>query len=78
MKKVEPMSRTSAISEVSGAVWQVLVAVGDSVEEHQELMVIESMKMEIPVLAPKAGRVSEVLVQPADPVAADQIVAWIE
>nr|WP_273546371.1 MULTISPECIES: acetyl-CoA carboxylase biotin carboxyl carrier protein subunit [unclassified Xanthobacter] len=72
------MSKTSAISEVSGSVWQVLVAVGDSVEEHQELMVIESMKMEIPVLAPKAGRVSEVLVQPADPVAADQIVAWIE
>lgn len=72
------MSRTAAISEVSGAVWQVLVSVGDQVAEFQELMVIESMKMEIPVLAPKAGRVAELLVAEKDAVAAEQIVAWID
>lgn len=72
------MAKSAAISEVSGTVWKVLVAVGDTVSEYQELMLIESMKMEIPVLAPKAGRIAELLVAEADAVAAEQPVAWID
>ncbi len=72
------MARSAVISEVSGAVWKVLAAVGDQVEEYQELMLIESMKMEIPVLAPKAGRLAELLVGEGDAVAADQTIAWID
>jgi len=71
------MSRTPVLSEVSGAVWQVLVAVGDPVAEYQELMIIESMKMEIPILAPRAGTVVEILIGETDAVAAEQTVAWI-
>lgn len=72
------MNRTAVLSEVSGTVWQVLVAVGDAVEEFQELVLIESMKMEIPVLAPRAGRVTEILVAEKASVAAEQTVAWID
>jgi acetyl-CoA carboxylase biotin carboxyl carrier protein len=72
------MNKAAATSDVSGTVWQVLVAVGDTVSEYQELILVESMKMEIPVLAPRAGTVSEILVKETDAVAAEQIVAWIE
>ncbi len=72
------MTKAAATSDVSGTVWQVLVAVGDAVSEYQELILVESMKMEIPVLAPRAGTVSEILVKETDAVAAEQIVAWIE
>ena len=71
------MAKTAATSDVSGTVWQVLVAVGDAVEENQELILVESMKMEIPVLAPKAGTVVEILVKETEAVAAEQIVVWI-
>ena len=71
------MSRTPVKCEVSGVVWQVLVSKGDEVSEHQELMLVESMKMEIPVLAPRAGRIEEILVGETTAVASDQIVAWI-
>lgn len=50
------------LAELSANVWKILVAVGDQVEEEQELMILESMKMEIPVLASSAGTVVEVLV----------------
>lgn len=72
------MSRSPVLSDVSGAVWKILVSVGDTVGEYQELMLIESMKMEIPVLAPRDGRVAELLVAEGDAVAAEQIVAWID
>ncbi len=72
------MSKTAATSDVSGTIWQVLVAIGDTVSEFQELILVESMKMEIPVLAPRAGTISEILVKETDAVAAEQIVAWIE
>ena len=44
-------------SPVSGSVWQHSVAEGDTVVPGQTLMVLESMKMEIPVVATKAGTV---------------------
>jgi biotin carboxyl carrier protein len=50
-------------------VWQVRVAVGDHVAVDDELVVLESMKMEIPVVAPRAGTVTSVHVVANDRVA---------
>ena len=53
-------------STVSGIVLQVLVAPGDPISIDQEVAIIESMKMEIPVAAEIAGTVDEVLVLEGD------------
>jgi acetyl-CoA carboxylase biotin carboxyl carrier protein len=57
---------TTIRSEIPATVWQVNVRVGDTVEPGDELIVLESMKMEIPVVAPAAGTVSAVHVASAD------------
>ena len=49
-------------SELIGAVWKVQVAVGDQVAAGTTLMLLESMKMEIPVDAPMAGEIAEIRV----------------
>ena len=49
---------TEVRAEMAANVWKVLVAEGDDVTEGTELLVLESMKMEIPVLAERAGTVS--------------------
>ena len=61
-------------SEVTGTVWKVLVSPGQSVEADEVLAIVESMKMEIPIAAERAGQLSEVLVAEGDPVAEDQVV----
>ena len=50
------------LSEISGSVWKVEVQPGHAVQAGQTLLVVESMKMEIPVEAPAAGTVREVRV----------------
>lgn len=50
-------------------VWQIAVAVGQTVEEGEVLMILESMKMEIPVETPAAGTVTALLVAEKDQVA---------
>jgi len=47
-----------------GSILELLVAAGDQVSDGQEILVIESMKMEIPLESPAAGSVQEVLVEP--------------
>ena len=49
---------------MAGSVKELLVAVGDNVGEGAELLIIESMKMEIPLESPVAGRIAEILVTP--------------
>jgi len=56
-------------SEIAGSVWKIEVAVGDSVGEEDPLIILESMKMEIPLLAPRAGLVKEILVAEGDRIA---------
>ena len=72
------MAEENVESEVTGTVWKVLVEVGSQVAEEEPLMILESMKMEIPVEAPCAGKVSQLLVNPEDPVEEGQIVAVLE
>lgn len=50
-------------SQIMGSVWKIETSVGAEVEEEDVLLIIESMKMEIPVEAPEAGRVAEIRVQ---------------
>jgi acetyl-CoA carboxylase biotin carboxyl carrier protein len=54
---------------VTGNVWKIEVAVGDAVAEEEEIMVLESMKMEIPVEAEVAGTVAKLLCAEGDSVA---------
>jgi acetyl-CoA carboxylase biotin carboxyl carrier protein len=72
------MARIEIKSEKTGKVWKVIAQTGDRVEEGDTLIVIESMKMEIPVISEDAGTVKEVLVKEKDPVAEGQVVAVIE
>jgi acetyl-CoA carboxylase biotin carboxyl carrier protein len=57
------MAELKVLSEVTGSVWKILVAVGDSVTLDTPVACVESMKMEIPVLAPDDGVVVEIVVQ---------------
>jgi len=65
-------------SEVQGNVWKVMVAEGTEVAAGDVLLIIESMKMEIPVEAPADGRVLKLLVHPEDVVAEDQLLVVLE
>ncbi len=56
-----------------GKVIEILVTVGVQVATGDEVIVIESMKMEIPVTAPRAGRVAAIAVAPGDQVQADDL-----
>jgi biotin carboxyl carrier protein len=60
-----------------GRVLEVLVAAGSNVGAGDELVVIESMKVEIPVAAPVAGRVSHVAVAPGAQVQADDLLVTL-
>lgn len=55
-------------SEVTGNVWKVEVTVGQQVAEGDTLVIIESMKMEIPVEAPSSGTVREIHVKEGEPI----------
>ncbi len=72
------MANIEVESEVQGNVWKVEVAVGDQVALGDVLIILESMKMEIPVEAPAAGRILELRVKPEDSVAEDEVLAVIE
>ena len=67
-----------AKSEVTGSVWKIISKPGDSVAEGDTLMILESMKMEIPVLAEEPGTVKEILVTEGQPVSEGQAVAVLE
>ena len=57
-----PLATIDVAAPMAGSVKELLVAIGDSVTTDQELLIIESMKMEIPLESPAAGRVAEILV----------------
>jgi acetyl-CoA carboxylase biotin carboxyl carrier protein len=63
------MAELRVKSEIAGSVWKIEVAVGDKVDMDDPLIVLESMKMEIPLLAPQAGTVTEILVAEGEVIA---------
>lgn len=58
---------------MGGKILNVLVGVGDSVNENDELLVLEAMKMELPVVATSSGTVKEVKCSKGDAVEADAV-----
>jgi len=69
---------TEVPSPITGNVWRILVANGASVGEGETLVILESMKMEIRVKSPHAGRVVEIRVKEGDSILEDDVVAIIE
>ena len=65
-------------AEITANVWQVRVEPGQHVEVGDELVILESMKMEIPVVAPVAGAVREIAVAPDTQVQEGDLIAVIE
>jgi acetyl-CoA carboxylase biotin carboxyl carrier protein len=72
------MAKVEVKAEVTGCVWKVEVAPGQAVSEGDALIIIESMKMEIPVITEVAGKVGTILVAEADYVNEGQAVVVIE
>ena len=64
-------------AEIGGVVWKIEKAIGDAVAEDDSIMILESMKMEIPVLAPRGGTLSECLVKEGEAVREGQVIARI-
>jgi acetyl-CoA carboxylase biotin carboxyl carrier protein len=59
-------------------VWKVLKSPGDRVEEDEPILIMESMKMEIPVAAPEPGVVREILVKEGDTVGDGTVVVRVD
>ena len=72
------MARLEVTTEVTGNVWKIEVNAGDDLAAEDVIMILESMKMEIPVEAPSAGKLVEILVQEEDSVVENQVVAIID
>jgi acetyl-CoA carboxylase biotin carboxyl carrier protein len=72
------MARIEVKSEITGTEWKVISKPGDRVESGDTLAIVESMKMEIPVITEDGGTVKEILVKEKDPVAEGQVVAVLE
>ena len=65
-------------AEMVANVWRVVVAEGDQVSEGDTLVILESMKMEIPVLAEESGTVTKLHVAEGDVVQEDDLIAVID
>ena len=72
------MARIEIESDVTGTVWKIEVEEGASVTEGQTLIILESMKMEIPVLASDDGKVAEIMVDEEEPVSEWQVVVVLD
>jgi biotin carboxyl carrier protein len=65
-------------AEISGTILRLDVAVGDSVDIDDQVMTIESMKMEIPIFSPRRGRINSFLVAEGQSVREEQKLATLE
>ncbi len=65
-------------SNMAGSVWKILVKVGDEVEEGQEVIILESMKMEIPIEAGTSGKILEITINEGDFVNEGDVLMTIE
>jgi len=63
---------------MAGKIIDVKVEVGDTVNEDDELLILEAMKMEMPIVAPASGKVKEIKCKKGDAVVADDVLVVIE
>ena len=66
---------TEVKAHITGTVWKIEVQPGASVSEGDVLLILESMKMEMPIEAPSAGTVKEIKVKEGQPVDEGAVVA---
>jgi acetyl-CoA carboxylase biotin carboxyl carrier protein len=69
------VANIEARTDVTGAVWKIVTEVGQRVEAGDTIMIIESMKMEIPVMSEEGGTIERFLVEEKSPVTEGQVVA---
>lgn len=69
------MGTTDVKSETTGSVWKIVAQTGQRLAQDDTIMIMESMKMEIPVLAPEDGIITEIVVAEGDMVADGALVA---
>ncbi|NOT41079.1 MAG: biotin/lipoyl-binding carrier protein [Alphaproteobacteria bacterium] len=72
------MPRSTVKTEITGKVWKVVAEKGQRLAEDEPIVILESMKMEIPVLAPLDCTVVDILVGEGDTVAEGDVIAHIE
>ena len=65
-------------TEITGNVWKIVASVGDTLAEDDPILILESMKMEIPVAAPEDGKLVEILVAEGEVAKEGKVVARIE
>jgi len=65
-------------ADITGNVWKVLKRAGDAVDADEPIVILESMKMEIPVTSPEPGVIKEVLVKEEETVGEGAVVVRIE
>ncbi|GAB6156685.1 acetyl-CoA carboxylase biotin carboxyl carrier protein subunit [Desulfosporosinus burensis] len=65
-------------AETTGMVWKIAVKQGDRVSEDETMITMESMKMEVPMLAPEDGTVKEILVKEGDPISEGDVTVILE
>jgi acetyl-CoA carboxylase biotin carboxyl carrier protein len=69
------MKEIKIAADVTGSVWKIEKQIGDTIESGDTLMIIESMKTEIPVISEEAGSLSQLLVKEGDAVSEGGVVA---
>ncbi len=69
---------TEVEAQIAGNVWKIEKAVGDDLAEEDVILIIESMKMEIPVEAPCSGRLAEIRVAEGESIEEGSVLAVIE
>ncbi len=74
----QDVSGTEVKAQIPGKILKINVTIGDQVEEHQSLLVMEAMKMETDITAPRAGKVISIRVKQEDAVQTDDVLVILE
>jgi acetyl-CoA carboxylase biotin carboxyl carrier protein len=69
---------TEVLAHITGTVWKIEVAPGARVSEGDIVVILESMKMEMPVEAPAGGTILEIRVKESQPIAEGAVIAILE
>ena len=72
------MATIEVKTDITGSVWKVVKGVGDAVAEDEPILILESMKMEIPVTSPESGVIREILVKEGETVNDGTVVVRID
>ena len=69
---------TEVCAHITGTVWKIEVAIGDHVDEEDTVVILESMKMEMPIEAPCAGSIASIAVSEGQPVNEGDVVLTLD